>query len=282
MCELTVAARRCLDVYLAEVRSSLRHCPSVDVADVERDVVEHIEHALCDAPVAVDAPELQKVLRGLGSPSQWVPQDELSWLQRALLALRSGPDDLRLGYLALGVLAGTLLISAVLNLEFNLAGTVPFLLLGVAVSFIFARASLSTVSGLSSAERWLIGPSLVIVYLPVTAIMLLWPVPAAILAELILKEPGGPNFLAWARGYPMGTITVFALATLGALWWGFLSFIAWRWPEVIRDCYAPFASTFRRHQLFLVLSAMCLMIFLTCLAGSVGGLHELLSYFSVL
>ena len=55
MGELTDEARRCLDEYLAEVRSSLRHCPSVNVADVERDVVEHIQHALSGTPGTVDA-----------------------------------------------------------------------------------------------------------------------------------------------------------------------------------------------------------------------------------
>lgn len=279
MCELTVAARRCLDEYLAQVRSSLRHCPSVDVAEVERDVVEHIQHALSDALVAVDAPELQQVLRGLGSPSQWVPQDELTWLQRALVALRSASPDLRLGYIALDLLAGTLLISACLNSAIGFQGAAPYLLLGVAVSFLFARACLSAVTGLSGAEKWLIYPSLLVVYVPVTAILLLWPLPAAILVELILTDVGGPRFLAWARGYHMGTVTAFTLATLGALWWGFLSFVAWRWPEVVRDCYAPFASRFRRHQLFLLLSVGCLMVFLTCMAGSVGVLHEFLSSF---
>ena len=63
MVELTDAARRCLDEYLAEVRSSLRHCPSVDVAEIERDVVEHIQHALSGTEEAVDAPELRGVLR---------------------------------------------------------------------------------------------------------------------------------------------------------------------------------------------------------------------------
>jgi hypothetical protein len=43
MVELTDAARLCLDRYLALVRSSLRRCPSVDVAEIERDVVDHIE-----------------------------------------------------------------------------------------------------------------------------------------------------------------------------------------------------------------------------------------------
>jgi hypothetical protein len=279
MCEMTVAARRCLDSYLAEVRSWLRHCPSVDAAEVERDVVEHIQHALEGAPVAVDAPELQRVLRGLGSPSQWVAQEELSWLQRTLLTLRSGPDDLRLGYLAFGLLVGTLFISACLNRAIGFGGSLPYLLLGIAVSFVFARACLAAASDLNGAQKWLIYPSLIVVYLPVTLILLLWPVPAAMLVEVLLTEPGAPRSLAWARGYHLGTITAFGLATFGAVWWGFLSFVAWRWPEVVRDCYAPFASGFHRKPMYLTVSLGCLILFLTCMAASVGGLREFLSYF---
>ena len=143
MGELTDVARQCLDDYLADVRSSLRQCPSVDAADVERDVVEHIQHALSGTERPVDTPELRDVLRRLGSPSQWVPQEELSRLQRALLALRTGPEDLRLGYLAFGLLAGTLLAAACLNQNLGFAGMLPFLVLGLAANFLLARASLS-------------------------------------------------------------------------------------------------------------------------------------------
>ena len=59
--------------------------------------------------MAVDAAELQGVLRGLGSPSRWVPQEELSGFQRGSPCARSGPEDLRLGYLAFGLLPVTLL-----------------------------------------------------------------------------------------------------------------------------------------------------------------------------
>lgn len=270
MIELTDSARRCLDDYLAEVRSSLRHCPSVDVVDVERDVVEHIEHALSGAPVAVDADELRGVLRGLGNPSRWVPQEELSGFQRVISALRSGPEDLRLGYLAFGLLAGTMLVASCLNLALGFGAMLPFLLLGIGASFLLARATLTVTAGLSQAERWLIYPSLILVYVPVTAVMLLWPLPMAIVAEMVLTDPGGPREIFARMGhYPLGTITAFTLGTLGSLWWAFLSFVAWRWPEVVRDCYAPLADGFRRRRSFLILSVACLLVFLTCMAIAV-------------
>ncbi len=267
MADLTDAARRSLEEYIADVRSSLRHCPSVEVADVERDVLEHIEHALAGSHEAVDAPELRGVLQRLGSPAQWVPPDELSWLQRALLALRSGPEDLRLGYLAFGLLAGSLFLACCLNLAIGLAGTFPFLLLGVVASFFFARASLSAVGQPDGAERWLTYPSLIAVYVPLTAILLLWPLPAAIVTELFLRDLVGPADVgAWTRSLPTGAIATFSLVTISAFWWALLSFVAWLWPAALRDIYAPFASSFRRRGRRLGFSVVCLLIFLGCVA----------------
>jgi hypothetical protein len=280
MGELTDAARRCLDDYLALVRSSLRQCPSVDTADVERDVVEHIQHALSGTEGPVDTPELRDVLRRLGSPSQWVPREELSLLQRAVLALRTGPEDLRLGYLSFGLLAGTLLAAACLNQNLGFGGMLPFLVLGIAASFLVARASLSAAPGLGGAERWLIYPSLVVVYVPMTALVLFWPVPGAILAEALLHDAAhNLEALAWTQPYPLGTITALTLGTVGSLWWAFLGFVAWRWPEVVRDCYAPFAGRFRRRRSFLIFTATCVLVFLSCMAVTVGALRGKTPYF---
>ena len=265
MINLTDAARRCLDDYLAKVRSSLRHCPSVDVADIERDVIEHIEHALTGASGPVDAADLQDVLRELGSPAQWVPRDELSWHTRVLAALKSGPDDLRLGYIAFGLLAGTLLAAACLNLMVRFGNTLPFLLLGIAASFLFARASLSAEGGAGRAERWLIYPCLLVVYVPVTALILIFPLVAAIATEVILTDPGSPaSILSWTRSSPAGTIAAFSLLTIGSIWVAVIGFVAWRWPAAVRNSYAPFASGFRRRGFLLGLSILGLVIFVAC------------------
>ena len=123
----------------------------------------------------------------------------------------------------------------------------------------------------------MICPSLIVVYVPVTTLLLLWPLAAAILAELILTDPGGPA--RWAQHYPLGTITVFTLVTLGSLWWAFLGFVAWRWPEVVRDCYAPFAARFRRRRSFLILSFACSLVFFACVAVAVEALGGKTPYF---
>jgi hypothetical protein len=264
MVELTSGAMSCLNEYLAEVRSSLRHCRSVRVDEVENDVREHVEHALSGAAVEVDVDELREVLTRLGKPSQWVPQDELNGFQRALLALRCGPEDLRLGYLAFGTLVFVLLGAAVLNSVFGFGTTFPFLVVGIAVSFCLARASLAAITSPTRVERWLIYPSLVIVYVPITAILLFSPVVFAMIMEAMLADRGGPSALAWAREYPLGTITVFTIGIAGSVWWAILALIAYRWPGAVRDCYFPLAGDFRRDRRLLVVAAVLILIALSC------------------
>jgi hypothetical protein len=268
MFELTEGARRCLDEYLSEVRCSLRHCTSVDVAEIERDVVEHIQHALSGTSEHVDSPELRAVLRGLGSPAQWVPGEDLGGLQRAVAALRSGPEDLRLGYLAFSLLSGTLFAAACLNPVLGIGGTFPFVLLGIASSFLLARASLAAATGLGPAEKWLIYPSLIIVYVPVTAFVLLLPVAAAILSEIIVTDLLGPepSIVSWVRWTERGAFTAFSLLTFGSAWCAFLCLVGWWRPSIVREGYAPFAPGFRRQSALLGLSGLCLLSFLACVA----------------
>jgi hypothetical protein len=59
----------------------------------------------------------------------------------------------------------------------------------------------------------------------------------------------------------MGTIAAVEFLTVGSLWYGSLSVVAWRGPEVVRDCYAPLAPGFQRRKSLLGLSLLCLMNF---------------------
>jgi hypothetical protein len=88
MIELTSPAQKHLDSYLGELRTTLAGCRSVDSFDVERDVMEHIEKSLSEAATPVDLSALSDVLERLGSPSQWIPEEELSWRRKAFVRLR--------------------------------------------------------------------------------------------------------------------------------------------------------------------------------------------------
>ena len=78
MSTLSNEAQLHLDHYLQQVRRCLQGCKSVDADDVERDVQEHIAVEFEDKEEPVTLSELETVLERLGSPSQWIPEDELS------------------------------------------------------------------------------------------------------------------------------------------------------------------------------------------------------------
>ena len=104
MVELSYGAQRTLDQYLRQVKAYLRASRSVDVTDVEQSIHEHIETELEGWAEPVSADQLTGILKKLGNPWQWVPDEELPWWRRMLLGLQVGPEDWRLAYLSFGLL----------------------------------------------------------------------------------------------------------------------------------------------------------------------------------
>lgn len=168
MIELNDEARCRLAEYIARVRSALRGCRSVDPAEVERDIREHIENDLSDAPRPVGVASLDPVLDKLGSPTQWIPEEDRAWWWRTLSGLRQGPEDLRLAYLSFGLFVLALLLFT----------TFPAFHILMLASFLLARATLafSAEQGEMRAQRWLIYPPLILVYLFLGLLVLLGPV----------------------------------------------------------------------------------------------------------
>ena len=101
MINLSDSAKKCLDGYLQQVRTYLRGCKTVDADEVERNVIEHIESEFESATAAVSFEELDTVLQRLGSPRQWIPEEELPWWRKTIFRLRTGPEDWRLAYISL-------------------------------------------------------------------------------------------------------------------------------------------------------------------------------------
>jgi hypothetical protein len=281
MIELTAGAERHLDEYLGELRASLTDCPSVSIEDVERDVMEHIEKSLCEAATPVDLPALREVLELLGSPSQWIPDEELSWKRRGRLTLRrgrlairqsllklwSGPEDFRLAYLSIATLA---LALALLAADAEPLWPIAF----VALSFILARTSLAAAETPEAlgAQRWLVYPVLVLVYLPLAAGLLFWTVPVAVVAGLALDHsmrheqyPLGPH-----AGYPVLLIVGYLFVASSALWWTLLGAIGWRWPALVHNTFYPLAGGFRRrHGLLLGIVGLLILVVTLVFGGSV-------------
>jgi hypothetical protein len=217
MVEFTWQARSRLDEYLRGVRCSLRGCRSVDAAEVESNVREHVDSTFGEATGPVDVDELEGVLNELGSPLQWVAVEDLPWWRRMLLRWRSRQGGSRAAWLsfALLVLAAVSLVyaAAVPDYEY-VRGPVMVRMNGYAyqnddfsghripnhsvdiaagltavflfASFVVARMVVSAgeLAGQASPQRWLVYPQLACVYLPVLACVLAAPIAAgALFAE---------------------------------------------------------------------------------------------------
>jgi len=166
MKNLTDTAQNLLDRYLTQVRTHLSACTDVDADEVEQNVMGHIENELAGAQTPVGFDEVDAVLKRLGSPRQWIPEEELPWWRKTISRLRTGPDDWRLAYISFGVFV----------LAF-FAGRLGFLVL-LLLSFVLARAAVSEANSRQEelgAQKWLIYPPLLSMYVTSSLLILLWP-----------------------------------------------------------------------------------------------------------
>jgi hypothetical protein len=162
---LTLEAQHHLDRYLQEVRLLLSGTSGVDANEVEGDIRDHIETELGDREEAITAEELGHVLRRLGSPTQWLGEDEIPAWRRALTRLYLG-EDWRLAYLCLGI--------SVLGAVLLVAGS-PISVLLFAAGFLLARAAVSLAEERGEQlgpRRWLVLVPIFIVVVPVLLVVL--------------------------------------------------------------------------------------------------------------
>ncbi len=237
MTELAPEAQDAVTTYLERVRLSLRGT-SVDADEVERDVREHIEVALDGRSTPVSAADLGDVLERLGSPDQWVPDEDIPFWRRAIRRISSGPEDWRLAYLCFAFI--------VLGLVFAAFGGIllwiPAYLLGRAAHEYAAAKGESL-----GPRRWLTDLPLLAVALGLLGGLLagpLWiPVAVAVqeydIGQLVGRELTEPQEI-------VTTIAVFA-ATIG-LWWMILAPLATLGQRTVAWLFLPFANGFRRRH----------------------------------
>ncbi|MHC4547051.1 MAG: HAAS signaling domain-containing protein [Planctomycetota bacterium] len=242
MINLSDSAKKCLDKYLQQVRAHLRGCKKVDADEVERNVIEHIESEFEAATEAVSFEELDTVLQRLGSPRQWVPEEEIPWWRKTILRLRTG---ISFGLLILGFVI------------------LPSFVVLIPASFIVARAALSETADSSElkSQKWLIYPSLIIVYSFVLFGLLAWPalvLPAAAYEFEHNVRSSYPQFADDLHYWIMATS--FIVAGLG-LWWIILGGMLLKWRRFLPMLFKPFAGWFsRKWALILLLIGLVLMI----------------------
>lgn len=255
-------AKNRLDNYLSQVKTSLQSCTSVDADEVQRDITEHIETELEGMAEPVSLEELETVLTRLGSPTQWVPEEEISWWRKIILRLRTGPEDWRLAYITFGFfvlwllslhsagphgIPGYLILGPFAILQGSAAGLLLLL------SFIVARATISVAGSAKElgGQKWLIYPSLLSVYVPLVVFMIIWPIgPVVIMAEETTRNTTHLNqFLHSISRHPSPQFYTFwisaGLAAVG-LWWIILGAFCCIRPRLVRAIFRPFADGFKR------------------------------------
>ena len=231
MIEMTQPAQQRLDEYLSRVRSYLRFCKTVDPQEVERDIREHIETALADCAAPVKPDELDAVVGQLGSPNQWVPEEDLPWWRRMVLRLHSGPEDWRLAYVTIGLFIGS----------FVLVGIWPVV---IAASFLCARATLSLTDELGEPlgpKRWLVYPPLIVVYtIVIVLVLLIVLVPLIGLADGLEHSRQAKHRFPDDADYWAAAWSVILMPF--GLWLIIVGAAARRWLNVSVALFRPFAS----------------------------------------
>lgn len=233
---LTKDAQSELDRYLRRVRAALRGYASVDADEVERDVRGHVHAALAESSVPITEIHLRAVLDRLGSPSQWVPADELSTWRKALGRLQAGPEDWRLTYATFA-----LLIAVPFS---GLIGAVLFLGSGL-----LSRATLELLEGNDEpvgARRWLLYPPLLVIYAGVLVAALLGP------PVLIVSPLGDPSIdtSEWIPEPLRAAILLLLAGVAAGIWWISLGLALTRWHRIVHATFRPFADRFeRRHAI---------------------------------
>jgi hypothetical protein len=183
-----------------------------------------------------------------------VPADDLPAWRRVLNELRSGPEDWRLAYLTFGLF----ILSPVL-LMWPMFWPMP--LFAIVPSVLMARATLSLLAEHDEpvgARRWLILPPLAVLYVPIAAILVGWPIA---FTPFTFEPPRNYHRLVATFSGPFWLIASFlVLGALGA-WWMMLGLLLGRFNAAVRNAFVPFADWFeRRHGMRLALTGLLVLL----------------------
>ncbi len=253
MITLSKSAKKSLEDYLRQARAYLRGSKSVDANEVEQNIAEHIENELEGAAEPVSRDVLDAVLKKLGSPQQWVPEEELPWWRKIILRLRSGPEDWRLAYLSLG-----LLVVGFLLLPYAPAGIVLIL-----ASFLVSRAALSEAVDPNElkAQKWLMYPSLIIVYVFVLLVLLAWPVGLLFSLAEGYERDFRESYYRFSNETDYWFMAVSVIVAGLGFWWSILAIVLLKPRRLLQVIFRPFAEKVKsKWALRLLLIGLALMI----------------------
>jgi uncharacterized protein YjeT (DUF2065 family) len=246
--KLSLNAQKSLDDYINQVKAYLKGVKSVDAEEIVQNINEHIENELTGAAEPVGSETLDKVLKKLGNPQQWVPEEELSWWKKFVLRIRTGPEDWRLAYISFGLFLFAFL--------FNSSFFVCVIL--VTASYIVSRAamSLSDYNVQVKAQKWLLYPPMIIVTLFLAGVLLLLPLSVLIpIAENLESSMMQTYKISIDDNY--WYIASSFIAMLICLWWILEGIVCLIYPLLPRRIFYPMAEWFKRkHALVLIALAV--------------------------
>lgn len=242
MIELTPEAKKRFDDYLLRMRGALRGTRAVEAAEVEQNVIEHVELALAGVPSPVSSEPLRAVLEQLGPPERWLPEEEQPLWRRMMGKLTNGPEDWRLAYLSFAV-------TAVMALFFPVGGV---LLLPIA--FLISRAAVQLLQEKGEplgARSWLVLPPIWIAFVLFLIVVLFG---VAGLPVALAEEHGWDAVGLWNPHGRVEWLRMFIgfIAFSGGVWWIVASALFALLFRPLRWLFAPILNGLRRvHLLWL-------------------------------
>jgi len=240
-----------LDRYLHRLRLALSSQLSVDVSDVERDIISHIDAELAGEPQPIGAQRLTAVLDRLGPPDRWLPVVDVPAGGPAI-APRSAAEW------RLPVVILTLFVLGIFSFMQMLLWPVPLLLM--VVSVLTARAWLSSLvqeGGEIGARRWFVYPPLVTMYALLASVVIAWPLPLVV--GVLTDDPVmRASMVRWFNDRSDVATALAAFTAVGA-WWLILGPALYRFHRAAGRAFSPFADWFgRRHALWATLAGALL------------------------
>ena len=242
MIDMTNAARERLDSYLQRLRSELRGTRSVVADEVEQSVREHIEVALAGSQAPVGATDVIAVLDRLGPPERWLADEDRPAWRRLLAKLHSTPTDWRLAYLAFGLFLASIVFMPVGG---------PLLLIP---AMLVSRACIEFAHGRGEslgARRWLIYPSIAVVLVIATGLLIVGP-PMPLMA-LGLEDLDGREGFAHLFDVPQSTAgQIRFVGGMGGVlfgsWWIIAAAFCAAFLRPIRFVFAPLLDGLSRKH----------------------------------
>lgn len=284
MVEFNEGAKLCLEEYLKKIKEYLRHSKTINVEEVTQNIIDHIEEELghTSAPVSVD--ELNAVLEKLGSPERWISEDDLPLWRKVLMRLHFGPEDWRLSYFSFVLLIISLCLLP--QHRFDLAVLVMFPVVAMhngisfvlfIASFILARAVIRIHSLQNQqivAQKWLVYPTLILMYLPLTIVLLLWPIPPLVLVASDGLEQWPAAYNIWINitnttngGVKYTLIWIGLITFIASIWWIILSFLFFKKSLFFKKIFFPFLGDIDKSTIKIIMRILVLLMFFSFCVG---------------